>query len=321
MLLNLQYFMISLAVMLLALLIDRIFGDPSNMFHPTALMGRLASFLKPHLHAKSSKVEKINGSILVVFIVCIFSIPVYVALLLIQQRLPLVVYVIIAAILLKLTFAVNGMERASLNVTTALKRGDVHEARKYLSCIVRRDTSKLDKELMLSATVESIGESTVDGITSAFFYFALFGVPGAVAFRVFNTLDSVVGYRDSEHVNIGWFSAKLDSILNFIPARLTAGLMVIAASLLGEDSGNSRRILRRDRNKTASLNAGWPMSAMAGALRIKLEKQGHYCLGDNNEKICHGHVVRALRIMGVAVFLFLATVVVPVCLVKTLGMS
>jgi adenosylcobinamide-phosphate synthase len=313
--------MISLAVMLLALLIDLIFGDPSNRFHPVAWMGRLATLLKPHLRAKNSKLEKINGTLLAVFVVCVFSIPVYVVLLLIQQHLPLVVYVIVAAIFLKLTFAIKGMERASLKVTTALKRGNVREARRHLSCIVRRDTSKLNQELMLSATVESIGESTVDGITSAFFYFALFGVPGAVAFRVVNTLDSVVGYMDPKHINIGWFSAKFDSVLNFIPARLTAGLMVIAASLLGESRRNSWRILKRDKNKTASVNAGWPMSAMAGALRINLKKLGHYSLGDNEEKICHGHVVRALRIMGAATFLFLALIVVPVCLVKTLGVS
>ena len=313
--------MISLAVMLLSLLIDQIFGDPSNRFHPVAWMGGLAALLKPHLRAKNSKLEKINGVLLVVFVICIFSVPAYGALLLIQQHLPLVVYVVVAAILLKLTFAVKGMERASLKVTTALKGGRVSKARKHLSYIVRRDTSRLNQELMLSATVESIGESTVDGITSAFFYFALFGVPGAVAFRVVNTLDSAVGYRDSEHINIGWFSAKLDSALNFIPARLTAGLMVIAASLLGESRRNSWRILKRDKNKTASVNAGWPMSAMAGALRIKLEKPGHYSLGDNDDKICHGHVVRALRIMGVAAVLFFAIIVVPACLVKTLGVS
>lgn len=319
--LNLEYFIVSLAVMLLALLTDRIFGDPPDRFHPTAWMGKLAAFLKPHLRAKNPKVEKINGILLVVFTVCIFSVPAYVALLLIQQHLPPVVYVVVAAILLKLTFAVKGMGRASLKVTTALKEGKVHKARKHLSCIVRRDTSRLNQELMLSATVESIGESTVDGITSAFFYFALFGVPGAVAFRVVNTLDSVVGYRDSKHINIGWFSAKLDSILNFIPARLTAGLIIVAASLLGESCRNSWRILKRDKNKTASVNAGWPMSAMAGALRIKLEKSGYYSLGNNDDKICHGHVVRALRIMGATTFLFLALIVAPVCLVKTLGVS
>lgn len=319
--LDLQYFMISLVVMFLALLIDLMFGDPPDKFHPTAWMGKLAAFLKPHLRARNSKVEKINGVLLAVFVICIFSIPVYVVLLVIQQHLPLAVHVVVAAIILKLTFAVKGMKRASLGVATALKCGDVRKARRHLSYIVRRDTSKLDQKLVLSATVESIGESTVDGITSAFFYFVLFGVPGAVAFRVVNTLDSVVGYRDPEHVNIGWFSAKLDSVLNFLPARLTAGLMLIAASLLGEDRRNSWRILRRDRDKTASVNAGWPMSAMAGALRIKLEKLEHYTLGDNDEKICPGHVIRALHMMGITVFLFLVLIVVPVCLVKTLAVS
>ncbi len=314
---NLQYFIVSLAVMLLALLMDFVFGDPPDRFHPTAWMGKLAAFLKPHLRVKSSRHEKINGILLVLFLICVFSIPVYVVLFLIQVYLPLVVYVIVAAILLKLTFAVKGMERASLRVTTALKEGDFRKARRNLSSIVRRDASKLNQKLMLSATVESIGESTVDGITSAFFFFAIFGVPGAIAFRVANTLDSVVGYRDPKHINIGWFSAKLDSILNFIPARLTALLMVLAALLLRESHRNSWKILKRDRNNTSSMNAGWPMSAMAGALRIRLEKIGHYRLGDNDNKICQRHVARALRIMKLVVFLFLAIIVMPVFIIKT----
>ena len=304
--------------MFLALLIDHIFGDPPDKFHPTAWMGKLAAFLKPHARAKNPKLEKIKGVLLVVFVTCIFSVPAYVALLLIQQHLHPVVFVIVAAIFLKLTFAVKGMERASLKVTTALKGNDLQKARVHLSNIVRRDASKLDQKLMISATVESIAESTVDGITSAFFYFAIFGVPGAIAFRVVNTLDSMVGYKDPAHMNIGWFSAKLDSILNFIPARLTAVFMVIAASLLGESRSNSWKILKRDRNETSSMNAGWPMSAIAGALRIKLEKIGYYSLGDNDDKIYHGHISRALRIMKAVVFLFAAIIVVPVCLLKIL---
>jgi adenosylcobinamide-phosphate synthase len=227
-----------------------------------------------------------------------------------------VVYIVTAAVILKLTFAVKGMRGASLKVTAALEKGDICEARRNLSRIVRRDTSKLNQELVLSGTVESIAESTVDGITSALFYFAMFGVPGAIVFRVINTLDSMVGYKDPENINIGWFSARLDSILNFIPSRLTAGLMIVSAALLKEDRRNSWRILKRDRNKTASMNAGWPMSAIAGALRIKLEKPDHYILGDNGETICRGHVFRALRMMEVAVFLFLTLIVIPGCLVN-----
>jgi adenosylcobinamide-phosphate synthase len=208
------------------------------------------------------------------------------------------------------------MRDASLAVLTPLKKNDIHEARRYLSRIVRRDTSDLDQELVLSATVESIAESTVDGITSPLFYFTLFGVPGAMAFRVINTLDSIVGYKDHKHANIGWFSAKLDSVLNFIPARVTAGLMVLGAWLTGENGKSSWRVLKRDRSKTESTNAGYPMSAMAGALGVRLEKPGHYELGNNDETIRPSHIPKALRIMEMTVGLFLIFVIAPMLMVR-----
>jgi adenosylcobinamide-phosphate synthase len=307
-----------LVIVLLALLIDLVFGDPPNKYHPTAWMGKLAEFARPHLRNKNRKIEKFNGVLFAIVMICTFSIPVYLGLSLIQRYAGLMVYVVTAAVILKLTFAVKGMRSASLEVTTALEKGDIREARRNLSRIVRRDTSKLDQELVLSGTVESIAESTVDGITSALFYFAMFGVPGAVAYRTVNTLDSVVGYKDPKHINVGWFPAKLDSLLNFIPARLTAGLMVIAASLRKENRENSWRMMRRDRGKTASINAGWPMSAMAGALCIRLKKRGHYTLGENDEVLCPCHVSRALGIMMTTAILFLIFVVAPVCLVKGL---
>jgi adenosylcobinamide-phosphate synthase len=164
---------------------------------------------------------------------------------------------------------------------------------------------------MISAAVESIAESTTDGVTSPFFFFALFGVPGAIAFRVINTLDSMVGYKDVVNVNIGWFSAKMDTITNYVPSRLTAIFMVAAAGFLGRDWRNSWRILMRDKNKTASPNAGWTISAMAGALNTQLEKEGYYALGDG-ETIHAGDITRAWSIMGLTVVLFGVIVVVPI---------
>ena len=159
--------------------------------------------------------------------------------------------------------------------------------------IVRRDPNSLNERQIISAAVESIAESTTDGITAPFFFYALFGVPGAFAYRVINTLDSMVGYKNSEFKNIGWFSAKMDTITNYIPARITAYLMVAAAFIVREDWRESYRILQRDKHKTASPNAGYTISAMAGALNIQLEKQGHYTLGDDYG-ISHEHIPKAL---------------------------
>jgi adenosylcobinamide-phosphate synthase len=196
-----------------------------------------------------------------------------------------------------------------------MEKGDYDKARQLLPYIVRRNPTELNERQIISAAVESIAESTTDGITSPFFFFALFGVPGAFAFRVINTLDSVVGYKDSENVNIGWFSAKMDTITNYIPARLTAILMVVSAMLLGENWRSSWRILQRDKNKTASLNAGWTISAMAGALNTQLEKQGYYALGDG-EDISPADIRQALRIMELTVVLFGVVVVFPVLALK-----
>jgi adenosylcobinamide-phosphate synthase len=182
---------------------------------------------------------------------------------------------------------------------------------------VRRDPNKLDERHIISAAVESIAESTTDGITSPFFFFALFGVPGAFAFRVINTLDSMVGYKDKDNINIGWFSAKMDTITNYVPARLTAVLMVVSAGLLGAEGRNSWRILMRDKNKTASPNAGWTISAMAGALNTQLEKKGYYALGDG-EETSPDDIRKALRIMELTSVLFGAVLVFPVLTLKAL---
>ena len=203
------------------------------------------------------------------------------------------------------------MGQYTLPIAKALKENDLAGARKWLPYIVRRDPNSLNERQIISAAVESIAESTTDGITAPFFFFALFGVPGAFAYRVINTLDSMVGYKNEEFKNIGWFSAKMDTITNYIPARVTAYLMVAASFILREDWRESYRILQRDKHKTASPNAGFTISAMAGALNIQLEKQGYYTLGDDHG-ISHEHIPKALRIMTATAVLFGLIVVVPV---------
>jgi adenosylcobinamide-phosphate synthase len=197
-------------------------------------------------------------------------------------------------------------------IAAALKNRDLDSARKWLPYIVRRDPNSLSERQIISAAVESIAESTTDGITAPFFFFAIFGVPGAFAYRVINTLDSMVGYKNAEYRNIGWFSAKMDTITNYLPARITAYLMVAAAMLLGEDWRESWRILQRDKHKTASPNAGFTISAMAGALNIQLEKQGYYKLGDDKGHISYEDINKALRVMTVSAALFGVVVVLPV---------
>jgi adenosylcobinamide-phosphate synthase len=130
----------------------------------------------------------------------------------------------------------------------------------------------------------------------------------------------MVGYRDSVNVNIGWFSAKMDTITNYVPSRLTAVLMVASAGLLGADWKNSWRILKRDKNKTASPNAGWTISAMAGALNTQLEKEGYYALGDG-EAISPDAITKAWRIMQLTTVLFGVVVILPVLALEALALK
>jgi adenosylcobinamide-phosphate synthase len=192
-----------------------------------------------------------------------------------------------------------------------LEADDLIGARHNLSLIVRRKTDDLDEQHILSATIECISESTVDGITSPIFYFSILGPGGAFAYKTINTLDSMVGYKDNYYKDIGWMSARLDTIANYVPARITAFLMIASAKIHGADWKNSIYILHRDHSKTFSPNAGYPMATMAGALRVKLEKIDHYVLGDDQELASLKKCKTAISIMKLTTILFCLTIAVP----------
>jgi adenosylcobinamide-phosphate synthase len=310
-------FVDSLLIFILAFLIDMVFGEFPDRIHPTVWIGKVIAYFKPKFKSENPRTEKVNGAILCLLIIVLVAVPVYYLLFGIRQFFGWVPYIVMSAILLETTFAIKCMRQYTVPILEALKNKDLDRARQGLYYIVRRDPTELSERQIVSAAVESIAESTTDGITTPFFFFALFGVSGAFAFRVINTLDSMVGYKDPEHMNIGWFSASLDTIANYIPARLTAILMVVVAALLGEKWRESWRILQRDKTKTKSLNAGWTMSAMAGALGVQLEKSGHYALGDEGD-ISPAHIRRALRIMELTAVLFGALVIFPVLAIKAL---
>ena len=314
--LDFSLFVDSILIFTLAFLIDLVLGEYPDRIHPTIGIGEMITFLKRKSKSQNPKVEKANGVLMALTIILVVSLPIFV-LLFWLRLLPYgeILYIIVGAILFKATFAITGMGQYTKPIAKALKQKDLAEARKWLPYIVRRDPNSLNERQIISAAVESIAESTTDGITAPFFFYALFGVPGAFAYRVINTLDSRVGYKNAEFKNIGWFSAKMDTITNYFPARATAYLMVVAAFILREDWRESYRILQRDKHKTASPNAGYTISAMAGALNIQLEKQGYYTLGDDHG-IAAEHIPKALRVMTVTAILFGLIVVVPVLVLR-----
>ena len=311
---DVSWFIDSVLIFALAFLIDLVFGEYPDKIHPTIGIGKLILFLKSKIRNSNPKVEKMNGVLMALSIILVFSFPVFLLLFWLRGLLyPFgeIFYIIVGAILFKSTFAISGMGQYTKPIAKVLKQNDLASARKWLPYIVRRDPNTLNERQIISAAVESIAESTTDGITAPFFFFTLFGVPGAFAYRVVNTLDSMVGYKNLENRNIGWFSAKLDTFANYIPARLTAYLMVAAAFFLRENCRESWRILQRDKHKTASPNAGYTLSAMAGALNIQLEKQGFYTLGDDHG-ILADHIPRALKVMTSTAALFGLVVILPI---------
>ena len=210
------------------------------------------------------------------------------------EFLSILVSIISGIILFKMTIAIKGMERHALSVLDAIQKNDLNKARTNLSMIVKRNTKNLDKNHILSGTLESLSENIVDGITGPMFYFAIFGLPGAFAYRIVNTVDSMVGYKTQMFKNLGWFGANCDNILNYIPSRLTGLTIVLGSMLLGHDWKNCYEIFKRDGNKTDSPNAGYPMAAFAGALGTKFEKLEHYSLGTGNNEITSKKVKDAI---------------------------
>jgi adenosylcobinamide-phosphate synthase len=157
--------------------------------------------------------------------------------------------------------------------------------------------------LLVSAAVESVAENSSDSFVAPLFYFLLFGIPGAIAYRVVNTLDAMLGYH-GEYEYLGKFASRLDDVLNFIPARLTALLLVLAAFLSGGDGRASWRVALREHAKTESPNAGWPMAAVAGALKVRLEKSRHYQLGEINTLPTLQTIGGSLRLVQIAMLVW-----------------
>ncbi|AIC16696.1 cobalamin biosynthesis protein [Nitrososphaera viennensis] len=291
--------------------LDVVAGDPPNRYHPVAWLGRLIGYFVPRLKAGSRARERAGGSAFAILIVALVGAGVHFAAMASLYLAGAVALAIFSAIILKVTVAVRGMDRHARAIMACLENGDLPGARQNLSMIVRRPTEDLDEQHVLSATIECVSESTVDGITGPVFYYSLLGPAGAFAYRAINTLDSMVGYKDDYYRDIGWMSARLDTLANYVPARITAFLMVVSARMLGADWKNSLGILQRDHGKTFSPNAGYPMATMAGALRIRLEKIGHYSLGDSQEQTTLQKCRMAISMMKLTTLLFFLAFSVP----------
>jgi len=325
----------NLFILLLALLIDFLFGELPRVTHPVVWIGKVISFCErfapsepfacfhsrqlplviarsgatkqshstqDRLREKSSaRSQLVYGGAMVLLTILIFTLPVYFLLLYVSQVSP-IAYIAVGALLLKPSFSFTELRQTALKIKVLLARDNLEGARARMPALVSREAQNLGKPEVVSATVESVAENTCDSIIAPLLYFLLFGVPGAVAYRVVNTSDAMIGYH-GRYEYLGRFAAKLDDVLNFIPARISGLLLVIAAHLCRKDRKNAWRIMLRDHGKTESPNAGWPMSAAAGALRVRLEKVGCYSLGDTNNPLSPDLIASGVKLSEVATLL------------------
>ncbi|AKB27552.1 Adenosylcobinamide-phosphate synthase [Methanosarcina siciliae T4/M] len=296
-------------VLLLAACIDVVFGEPPAAVHPVVWIGKLINFLK---NAAPKTHRKLYGTAMALCCVFFASLLGYSVLYITAlPGIPGFLALLIEAYFLKATFAINCLLSPARQIYKHLEENQLEKVRELLPIYVSRNTSKLTKNQMSSAVVESVSENYVDGILSPIFYYALFGELGLVAayaFKAISTLDSMVGYKTKPYRELGYFSAKSDDVLNWIPARISVIFILVAAVTVSLFSGKGRKINPFDSVKTAledgmktpSPNSGYPMAATAGALGIKLEKPDTYVLGASYPQTEVKDIKRVSQLIAIA---------------------
>ncbi|MYD36612.1 MAG: cobalamin biosynthesis protein CobD [Dehalococcoidia bacterium] len=297
--------------LLLAVGLDRALPEPPGRIHPVVWMGRTIAVLERAASQRPAPAF-IYGCIIVILVTGFSTALSWLAVIALASIHP-VAYVTGSAIILRATFTVRGLSSAARQTRDALREGRLEPAQASLRNLVSRDPTTLTPPLVAASAIESVAENTTDSFVGPWLAFAVFGVPGAVAYRAVNTLDSMLGYR-GRYEYLGKASARLDDALNLIPARLSALFLLLGGALGRLPMRRAWLIMLRDRQSTASPNAGWTMSAIAGLLGVRLEKPEHYVLGEGMREPNAEDISTAIRlaertaILGVIVALGLLTI-------------
>ncbi|TWJ17998.1 adenosylcobinamide-phosphate synthase CbiB [Geobacter argillaceus] len=263
-----------LSIPIVAVVLDLILGDPRWLPHPVILIGRMIAFLEGLLRRLIAS-ERLGGIVLLLLTVSL-TYGIALAVVTVASAVHPSAGIAVSALMAWTALAARSLHRESGLVAAAVERGDLPEARRYLSYIVGRDTADLDEPEIWRATVETVAENSSDGVIAPLFFLLLGGPPLALAYKAINTLDSMVGYKNDRYLRFGWASARCDDLANYLPARLTGLLMVLVAPLCGYSSRNSWRIMARDGRNHASPNSGVPEAATAGALGVQLGGTNSY---------------------------------------------
>ena len=298
---HLQYF-ISLG----ALLLDTLVGDPRSKYHPVVLIGNCISFYEHLLYKKNTNARnQILLGISTVLLVLMTVMIIVTGLLFIGGTIHPIGYFIVSLLCLYIAISPRCLAEAGIEIANLLRKQDISEARRKVGWIVGRKTSELDESEITRATIETVAENTVDGIISPLFWFVLLGPWGAIGYRAINTMDSMLGYKNERYLYFGRFAARLDDVVNYIPARITCVLFVIASFICGKDWKHAIRIATRDAHKHPSPNGGYAEAPVAGALHIRLGGQNVYhdkvtfraYMGDPITSMVGKHIYQTIYLM------------------------
>jgi len=307
--------------LLAAFILDIIIGDPLNFPHPIRLIGALIESLRKYLlppgqSDKHMLVKK--GFFIVLLTICITSACVIILIWIAKQLHPWL-YNITLVYLVYSLIAIKALHVEAIKPVTCLKNGDITGARKWLSMVVGRDTEALDPAAIKRAVIETIAENISDGIVAPVFYLVIGGVPLAMAYKAINTLDSMIGYKHGQYLWFGRIAAKLDDIANFIPARITALLILVLSPMVHGNPVNTMKCISSYAKKHPSPNAGWPESAMAGALNISLGGSANYnnmlhekeWIGDGSHDPSYNNVKNTVKMLySVSIAIFFTAIII-----------
>mgnify|MGYP000136934475 CR=1 FL=1 len=307
--------MYHLIALLIGFFVDLLLGDPHSIPHPVVWIGKLISAaekLVRRLFPKTVRGENIAGGVLWVIVVLV-STAVPALLLYAAYRLHPAAGLVLESIMCWQILATRSLHDESMKVYAALKKGVPEEYRRAVSMIVGRDTAELDDLAVTRAAVETVAENTSDGVVAPLLYLAIGGAPLGFFYKAVNTMDSMLGYVEPPYKNIGLVPAKADDVVNYIPARLSALLMLTAGGLMGLDISAGWRIFRRDHRKHASPNSAQTESVCAGLLGLRLAGDAWYhgvlhkkeYIGDASREITHEDIPRVCRLMTVTAVLTL----------------
>ncbi|CQR71277.1 cobalamin biosynthesis protein [Sporomusa ovata DSM 2662] len=298
-----------------AVILDRLVGDPRTALHPVVIIGNFIAWLERRLlQATHSPVyKKLTGAVLVISVLAVVYGVVWLVMLALNSLHSWAGY-IGGAVLLSFTISTRSLAEAGREIAGFLNSGNMEQARYKVGWIVGRDTAELNTAEVTRATVETVAENIVDGIISPLFYAAIGGVPLAFLYRAVNTLDSMVGYKNEKYRDFGMAAARVDDGFNYIPARITGLLIILAAVLLKQDASGAFQAIKRDAVKHPSPNSGYSEAGVAGALGIRLGGLNYYggvaslraYMGEAKCELEPIHIENTIHIMYVVTILFVA---------------